>query len=71
MSKFTIPTELRRRLWRNPNVLKTFRRMSERLQSDYSQYVISATTHKDREHRAQQIVNLLSGRLTRLDIYTT
>ena len=68
MSKYTIPTELRRRLWRNPQILKAFRKMSDRLQSEYSQYVISANSHKDREYRAQQIINLLSGKTNRLDL---
>lgn len=68
MVTFTIPTELRRRLWQNPKILKTFRTMSEKLQQEYSQYVISARTHKDRDYRARQIVNLLSGRITSLDL---
>lgn len=68
MARFTIPTELRRRLWQNPNILKTFRSMSERMQREYSQYVISARTHRDRDYRAKQIVNLLSGRLPTIDL---
>ena len=70
MTKYTIPTELRRRLWQNPKILKTYRSMSERLQNEYTQYVISAGSHRDRDLRARQIVNLLSGRVNRLDLGT-
>ena len=64
----TLPTELRRRLWQNPNILKTYRKMSEKLQQEYAQYVISAKNHRDRDYRARQIINLLSGRIQTIDL---